>query len=164
MGTTRITAEPGVPTILMSRDFDAPRDLVYRAYADPDLLRQWLGPERLEMRVDEYDLRHGGRYRFVHIDADGTEYAFRGVFHGEPSIDGGMMRTFEWEGLPGHVSLETARFVERDGRTVVEAVSAFMTVEDRDGMIQNGMEVGVEEGFAKLDALLARERAAAPVR
>ena len=164
MGTTHITAEPGVPTITMRRAFDAPRELVYRAHADPELLRQWMGPDRLEMRVDEYELRHGGRYRFVHIDEDGTEYAFRGVFHGEPSPEGGVLRTFEWEGLPGHVSFETARFVERDGRTVVESVSVFTSVEDRDGMIANGMQTGVDEGYAKLDVILAGQQAAGAAR
>ena len=158
---TEVIAEPGVPTILMRRAFDAPRELVYRAYADPDLLKQWLGPDRLEVRIDEYDLRHGGRYRFVHIDADGTEYAFRGVFHGDQGIDGSMMRTFEWEGLPGHVSFETARFIEQDGVTVVESTSVFTAVEDRDGMIANGMQTGVDEGYARLDAILARQLAGA---
>jgi len=161
MGTTQIVADPGDTRILMRREFDAPAALLYRAYAEPDLLKRWLGPARLEMRIDEYDLRHGGRYRFVHVDTDGAEYAFRGVYHGEPSVAGGMMRTFEWEGLPGHVSFETARFIEQDGRTTLEAVSVFTTVEDRDGMIANGMEVGIEEGNAKLDALLAEELAGA---
>lgn len=158
---TELIAEPGVPTIVMRRAFDAPRELVHRAYADPELLKQWLGPDRLEVRIDEYELRHGGRYRFVHVDTDGTEYAFRGVFHGEQGIDGGMMRTFEWEGLPGHVSFETARFTEQDGVTIVESTSVFMAVEDRDGMIANGMQTGVDEGYAKLDALLAQELAGA---
>lgn len=156
MGKTQIIAEPGTTTILMRRTFDAPRDLVHRAYADPELLKQWLGPRRLEMRIDEYELRHRGRYRFVHLDADGTEYGFRGVFHGDQGIDGGMMRTFEFEGYPGHVSFETARFLEDGGRTTVESVAVFTSVEDRDGMIASGMESGVEEGYDKLDELLAR--------
>lgn len=156
---TEVIAEPGVPTIIMRRAFDAPRALVHRAYADPDLLKQWLGPDALEMRIDAYELRHGGRYRFVHIDPAGNEYAFRGVFHGDQGVDGGMMRTFEWEGLPGHVSFESARFIEQDGVTIVESTSVFMAVEDRDGMIANGMQTGVDEGYAKLDALLASQLA-----
>lgn len=158
---TEVIAEPGVPTIVMRRAFDAPRELVHRAYADPDLLKQWMGPDALEMRIDEFELRHGGRYRFVHIDPAGNEYAFRGVFHGDQGVDGGMMRTFEWEGLPGHVSFESARFIEQDGVTVVESTSVFMAVEDRDGMIANGMQTGVDEGYAKLDALLAGQLAGA---
>ena len=164
MSKTQIDAVPGVPVITMRRTFDAPRELVHRAYADPELLKQWLGPDRLEVRIDEYELRHGGRYRFVHVQDDGMEFAFRGVFHGEQGIDGGMMRTFEWEGLPGHVSFETARFIEEGGRTTVESTSVFTAVEDRDGMIANGMEVGVEQGYEKLHALLAGQRAAAGAR
>ena len=162
MSKTEIIAEPGTSTIVMRRTFDAPRELVHRAYADPELLKQWMGPARLKMRIDEYEPRHGGRYRFVHFDADGTEYAFRGVFHGDQGVDGGMMRTFEWEGLPGHVSFETASFIEADGRTTVESTSVFMAVEDRDGMIANGMQTGVDEGYDKLDELLAKELTGAP--
>ena len=159
MSTTEITAQPGSTAIVMRRTFDAPRELVHRAHVDPDLLKQWLGPKRLQMRVNEYDARHGGSYRFVHIDQDGTEYVFRGVFHGEQGIDGGMARTFEWLGLPGHVSFETASFTEHDGRTTVESTSVFTSVEDRDGMIASGMQTGVDEGFEKLDELLARQLA-----
>ncbi len=153
---TEVIAEPGVPTIVMRRAFDAPRDLVHRAYTDPELLRRWMGPDHLEMRIDEHELRHGGRYRYVHVDADGTEHAFRGVFHGDQAVDGGMARTFEWEGLPGHVSFERARFLEQDGVTTVESVSVFTDLADRDGMIASGMQTGVDQGYAKLDAILAR--------
>jgi len=159
MSKTEIIAEPGSPTIVMRRTFDAPRELVHRAFADPELLKQWMGPARLTMRIDEYEPRHAGRYRFVHIDTDGTEYAFRGVFHGEQGVDSAMMRTFEWEGLPGHVSFETATFVESDGRTTVESISVFTAVEDRDGMIENGMQIGVDEGYDKLDELLTMQLA-----
>lgn len=158
MGQTRITAEPGSPLISVTREFDAPRDLVYRAHVDPDLLVQWLGPRRLTMRVDEYDVRHGGRYRYVHREPDGTEYGFRGVFHGEPSPDG-ITQTFEFEGVPGHVSLDTARFIEQAGRTIVRIDSVFQSAEDRDGMIASGMETGMNEGYERLDELLARQAA-----
>ena len=155
MARTEITAEPGVPLIEMTREFDAPRDLVFRAYTDPELLVQWLGPHRLTMRVEENDLRDGGRWRFVHRDEEGHEFGFHGVFHGDPSPDL-TIRTFEWEGLPGHVSLETMVLEERDGRTVVRNVSAFPTLADRDGMVENGMEVGVREGDERLEALLEK--------
>ena len=82
MGQTRVSAEPGSPLISMSREFDAPRDLVFRAHVDPALLVRWLGPRRLRMTIDQYDARHGGSYRYVHHDTDGTSYGFRGVFHG----------------------------------------------------------------------------------
>jgi len=155
MSRTSITTEPGVPQILMSREFDAPRELVYRAYTDPELLVQWLGPHLLEMRIDRYDVRGGGTYRYVHKDVDGTEYGFHGVFHGEPSPDQ-IVQTFEFEGWPGHVSLDTAKFEEHDGRTTVRTNSVYQSVEDRDAMIQSGMETGVDEGYERLEALLAR--------
>jgi uncharacterized protein YndB with AHSA1/START domain len=155
MGTTNIEAKPNDQRIEMTREFDAPRDLVYRALVEPDLLAEWMGPERLTMEIDVYEPRDGGRWRFVHRDDEGNAFGFRGVFHGDPSPDK-TIRTFEWEGLPGHVSLETATLEEHDGRTHLRMVSVFETVEDRDGMIANGMETGVNEGFDKLDRLLER--------
>src|SRR6266581_5568573 len=100
MDITQITAEPGIPQILISRVFDAPRDLVFRAYTDPELLVQWLGPRDLTMKVEEFDVRDGGKWRYVSRDADGNEYGFHGVFHGTPSPDG-IVQTFEFEGVPG---------------------------------------------------------------
>ena len=99
-----------------AKDRRAVRDLVYRASTEPDLLIQWLGPSRFEMSIDAYDVRAGGRWRYVHRDADGNEFGFHGVFHGDPSPDG-MVQTFEFEGAPGHVSLETLVLAERDGRS-----------------------------------------------
>ena len=98
--TMRLTAEPGSPLVSFEREVAAPRDLVYRAYTEPELLAQWLGPRRLAMRVEQLDVRHGGRWRYVNTDTDGTEYAFHGVFHGTPSPDR-MVQTFEFEGAPG---------------------------------------------------------------
>ncbi|HYM14645.1 MAG TPA: SRPBCC family protein [Dehalococcoidia bacterium] len=154
MGTTQITAEPGVPKVSITRELEAPRELVFRAYTEPELLVQWLGPRRLTMEVKEYDVRHGGAWRYVHREADGTEYGFRGVFHGTPTPER-MVQTFEFEGAPGHVSLDTATFEERGGRTMVRLESVFQSVEDRDAMIASGMESGVNEGFERLDELLA---------
>lgn len=154
MATTEVTAEPGVPFVDISREFDAPRELLYRAWTEPELLVQWLGPRRLTMIVDEYDVRDGGRWRYVHRDEDGTDYGFHGVFHGTPSVDG-MVQTFEFEGAPGHVSLDALTFEERGGRTLVRTHSVFQSVEDRDAMIAAGMEGGLDEGFERLDAVLA---------
>jgi uncharacterized protein YndB with AHSA1/START domain len=160
MSPTNVTADPGQPRVVVTREFDAPRELVYRCYTDPELLAQWLGPRRLRMRVDHFDLRHGGTWRYVHIDEDGTEYAFRGVFHGSPSADC-IVQTFEFEGAPGHVSLDTAIFEEpREGRTRVRLTSVFQSVEDRDAMVASGMEQGIREGMDRLDELLARMPAA----
>lgn len=155
MGTTEIIAEPGTHQIVVTREFDAPRDLLFRAYTDPELLVQWLGPRSLTMTVDRYELRDGGVWRFLHHDADGTAYGFHGIFHGTPSVDG-VVRTFEFEGWPGRVSLETATFEEDDGRTLVRLNSVFQSVEDRDGMVQGGMEEGVNDGMERLDELIAR--------
>lgn len=156
---TEITAEPGTLDVTMSRAFDAPRDLVYRCWADPRLLERWMGPRSLSMDVETWELHHGGRWRFVNRDAEGAEYWFRGVFHGDPSAEAGIVWTFEFEAMPGVPALETMTFTETDGRTVVHTHSVFPSVEARDGMIEGGMEVGVEEGYAKLDELLAVERA-----
>jgi uncharacterized protein YndB with AHSA1/START domain len=155
MATTQITAAPGVPQIVITREFDAPRELLFRAYTDPELLVQWLGPRDLTMTIDHMDLRDGGTWRFTHRDAGGTEYGFRGVFHGTPSVDG-IVRTVEFEGMPGHVSLETATFEEREGKTVVRSNAVYQSVEDRDGMVESGMESGVNDGYDRLDELLAR--------
>jgi uncharacterized protein YndB with AHSA1/START domain len=158
MSKTEITAEPGISLILISREFDAPRDLVFRAYADPELLVQWLGPRDLTMTVDEYDVRDGGKWRYVSKDAQGNEYGFHGVFHGTPSPDG-IVQTFEFEGTPGHVSLDTFTLEEQDGKTLMRSVSSFQSVEDRDGMIAAGMERGVYDSYERLTELLARLQA-----
>ena len=160
MAKAEITAEPGVPQILMSAEFDAPRELLFRAYTDPELLVQWLGPRDLTMTIDCLESRDGGRWRFVHRNAEGVEFGFRGVFHGTPSVDG-IVRTFEFEGVPGHVSLETLTFEERGGKTLVRTNAVFQTVEDRDGAIQSGMEEGLNESMERLDELIA---SVAPVR
>jgi uncharacterized protein YndB with AHSA1/START domain len=155
MGTTRVTASPGLPFIEMEREFDAPRELLFRVHTDPELLVQWLGPRRLEMRIDRYDVRDGGIWRYVHRDADGSEYGFHGVFHGTPSLDG-ITQTFEFEGAPGHVSLDSVVFEERDGGTLVRVRSVHQSVEARDAMVASGMESGVDEGYARLDELIGR--------
>ena len=115
MTEMQVTAEPGVPQVLTSRELDAPRDLVYRAFTEPELLEQWLGPRKYTMTVDRFD---APRRRHVALrprdDAGGNAYGFHGVFHGEPSPDG-IVQTFEFEGAPGHVSMDTVTFEEHDG-------------------------------------------------
>jgi uncharacterized protein YndB with AHSA1/START domain len=161
MGTTKIDAPAGVPFIDIEREFEAPRALLYRAYTEPELLKQWLGPRKYEMRVDRWEPRDGGTWRYVHTDGT-NEYGFHGVFHGPQSVDG-MLQTFEFEGAPGHVSLDAVRFEERDGRTVIRNHSVFQSVQDRDAMIQAGMADGVNDGFDRLDELVARVQAGQPV-
>ena len=158
MSKTDITAESGIPMIVITREFDAPRDLVYRAYTDPDLLVQWLGPRDLTLTVDRYEVRNGGTWRYVNTDADGNTFGFHGVFHGDPSPDA-IVQTFEFEGAPGHVCLQTDTLTERDGRTLVRTVSAFQSVEDRDAMVAAGMERGVRDSGERLAELLTRLRA-----
>jgi uncharacterized protein YndB with AHSA1/START domain len=160
MAKTKITAEPGLPWIETTREFDAPRELLFRAFTEPELLVQWLGPRSLTLTIEEHEVHDGGRWRYIHRDADGNEFAFHGVHHGTPSPDR-MVRTFEFEGVPGHVSLETMTLEDRGGKTLVREKSVFESVEDRDGMVESGMEVGVQESHERLDELIARM---APVR
>ena len=112
MSKTAITAEPGIPMVIITREFDAPRDLVFRAHTDPDLLVQWLGPRDLTTTIDRYEARNGGTWRYLQTDAGGNTYGFHSVFHGEPSSDG-IVQTFEFEGASGHVCLQTATLAER---------------------------------------------------
>jgi uncharacterized protein YndB with AHSA1/START domain len=155
MTELKITAEPGVPQVLTERTFDAPRDLVFRAFTDPDLLVQWLGPRKYTMTIDRYDVRDGGSYRYVHADDAGNAFGFHGVFHGEPSPDG-WVQTFEFEGAPGHVSMDTLTLEEHNGRTTVRTNSVFQSVEARDAMVQSGMAEGMNDGYDRLEELLGK--------
>ena len=155
MSKTHLVAEPGVPQVLISREFNAPREIVYRTFTEPDLLVQWLGPRRLTMKIDTFDIRDGGAWRYTHRDEDGTEYAFRGIFHGTPSLDG-IVQTFEFEGTPGQVSLETVTFEDLGSRTLVRTNAVYQSVANRDAMIESGMEAGLNEGLDRLDELLAK--------
>ena len=150
-----ITAEPAVPQVITTRTFDAPRTLVYRALTEPDLLVQWLGPRKYTMTIERYDLRDGGTYRYIHADDAGNAYAFHGVFHGDPSPDG-MVQTFEFEGAPGNVSMDTLTLEEHDGKTTVRTNSVYQSVEARDGMVQSGMAEGMNEGYDRLEELLGK--------
>ena len=158
MSEFKVTAEPGVPQVLTERDFNAPRDLVYRAFTDPDLLVQWLGPRRYTMTIDRYDMRDGGTYRYVHSDEAGNAFGFHGVFHGDPSPDG-MVQTFEFEGAPGHVSMDTITFEDHGDTTTVRTNSLFQSVEARDAMVESGMADGMSEGYERLAELLDKEQA-----
>ena len=152
---TVVTAEPGRQEVFVTREFDAPRELVFKAHTDPKLYSQWLGPRGYEMILETFEPHSGGRYRYIHKDQNGNEFGFHGVFH-EISEDL-MIQTFEFEGLPepGHVTLDTMRLEELPGgRTRVTIQSLFQSVADRDGMVQSGMEHGIREGYERLDELL----------
>lgn len=156
---TAITAVPGSQELFITREFDAPRELVFRAFVDPEMLVQWLGPRRLTMTVDVFEPRNGGKWRYVQCDQEGNEYGFHGVFH-DVSAPKRIIQTFEFEGLPesGHVTLDTLILEELPGgRTKITAQSVFQSVADRDGMIQSGMEGGVNDGFERLDELFAKK-------
>ena len=154
---TAITVEPGKQELFITREFDAPRALVYKAHIDPDLYVQWLGPRGYEMVLETFEPHSGGRYRYIHKDKDGSEYGFHGVFH-EMSEEL-MIQTFEFEGLPepGHVVLDTMRLDELPGnRTKVTIQSVYQSIADRDGMVESGMERGLNEGYERLDEILVK--------
>jgi uncharacterized protein YndB with AHSA1/START domain len=151
---TTITADPTTPTILITREFDAPPEKVFRAHVDPDLVKRWLGPRSLSIEIDRYDAQTGGAYRYTHRDDD-DEYVFFGSFH-EVRPDERIVQTFTYEGFPDAVSLETMTLVDLgNGRTRLENRSQFDSFESRDGMLASGMEIGVREGYEQLDELLA---------
>lgn len=155
MTQTWITAEPGVPQIVVTREFEATPELLFRAHVEPALIEQWLGPRWLTVTVDRLDARHGGAWRFVHSDADGNRTAFHGLHHGDPSL-AGIVRTYEQEGEPGRVSLHTVTFEPRGRRTRLRQSTVYQSVDDRDRYVAAGMELGVHESMERLAELVAR--------
>jgi uncharacterized protein YndB with AHSA1/START domain len=150
-----ITIPEGTPFIEIVREFDAPVAAVFRAHSDPELLKQWLGPRGYDMEIETYDLRTGGRYRYLHTNPAGDEFAFNGVFHVVRPNEF-VIQTFEFEGVPDVVSLESLRFEDLgNGRTRLTGHSTYPSLEARDGMAASGMEKGVSEGYERLDELLA---------
>ena len=155
---TTITAEPGKQEIVITREFDAPRELVFKTIMHPELVSQWWGPRYLSTIVDKMDVRPGGQWRFINRDAQGNEYAFHGVYH-EVLAPERVIDTFEFEGLPetGHVTLETMRLEELPGgRTRLITQSVFQTVTDRDEVLQSGMESGLKDTYDRFEELLQR--------
>ena len=142
---------PDDRTIAMSRTFDAPRDVVFAAHTQAEHVRHWWG--RGNPLDADLDLTPGGRWRFVE-HADGQEHAFRGEFR-EIDPPTGFTWTFEYEPMPGHVAVERYEFTESDGRTTVSVRTTFDNQQDRDTMIESGMEAGAEQSYQALDAYLA---------
>lgn len=144
-----IEADSTIPAIHITRDFAATPAQLVRAHTDPELFARWVGPNGFVTTIDYWDARTGGSWRYEH-----EGHGFHGCFH-EVS-DERLVQTFTWEGMPESVLLDTMRFEDLgDGRTRLHATSLFGSFEARDGMLSSGMDVGVNDGYAKLDALLA---------
>ncbi len=152
--TLKVAAH-GDREIVSERIFDAPRERVFEAFVDPELIPQWWGPRNITTVVEKMDVRAGGDWRFVCTDDSGDAQGFRGTFR-EIEPPERVVQTFEWEGMPGHIAVETATFEDLDGRTKVTNVSLFHTTEERDGMLASGMEGGLGESYDRMDELLAR--------
>jgi uncharacterized protein YndB with AHSA1/START domain len=144
---------PSAREIVSERVFDAPRDRVYAAFTQPALIPQWWGPRRMTTTVDQMDVRPGGSWRFISRDPHGTEQCFRGVYR-EVLPPERVVQTFEWEGMPGHVIVETTTFEDLGGRTKLTTTSLFHTQEERDGMLSSGMKRGLTESHDRLTELL----------
>jgi len=154
---TSIKAEPGKQEIFITREFDAPRELVFKAFTDAKLVAQWLGPRDLTMKIEKFEPKTGGSYRYIHSMGE-LSFGFHGVVH-EVTFPERIIQTFEFEGLPekGHVTLETARFEALPGgRTRFTNQSVFQSVADRDGILQAGMERGVNDSYERLDELIEK--------
>ncbi|SNR29167.1 SRPBCC family protein [Actinomadura mexicana] len=152
MNETTITAPPGTPFIDIEREFEAAPAQVFRAWTDPEIVPRWLGPSGTTMTLIEYDVSPGGRYSYLHRDGTG-EHGFRGVFH-TVVADERIVQTFQYDGLPDEVSLETLTFEDLGGRTRVRTHCVFGSVAGRDAMIESGMERGVRDSMSRLDELL----------
>ena len=155
MSRPEIIVEPNSQVIHINTTYNGPRELVFKAHTDPDLIPQWYGPRFLTTEVDKLEARPGGQWRFLNRDDEGNVYAFHGVYHDVVAPER-IVQTFEYEGMPGHVTLETAVFEDLGGgKTRVAAQSVFQSVEDRDGMVASGMEVGINDGYDRMNELLA---------
>lgn len=155
MAHTNLIALPGTQEIVITNNFDAPRELVFKAFTDPELIPQWWGPRGYTTQVKRLEARKGGIWRFIHQGSDGEQYGFNGVYH-EVNSPERLVQTFEFEGMPGHVVLESVLFEEKDGKTKVTNQMVFQSVEDRDGMLQSGMQDGESQSAERLAEILAK--------
>ena len=151
---TTIFSDPSVPLVRISREFDAPPEKVFRAHADPALAAQWLGPRNMQSKIDYWDCRTGGSYRYV-MTSEGFEGGFRGCFH-EVRPAEVIVQTFTYEDMPDAVALERLTFEDLGGgRTRLVTTSLVDSFEGRDAFVASGMEVGVREGYERLDDVLS---------
>jgi uncharacterized protein YndB with AHSA1/START domain len=152
--TGLIVTTPSDTEIVMTRVFDAPRALVFEAHSKPEHIRRWWGPRGYTTPITEMDFRPGGAWRFVQRGTDGTEFGFRGEFR-EIVPPEKIVWTFEFEGMPGHVSVQTLTLEEKDGRTTLTSRLEFPSTEERDGMLHSGMERGASDSMDRLEEHLA---------
>ena len=154
MSDTEVIIEPGKQDVVITRVFDAPREVVFQTATDPDLVPKWWGPRSTTTEVDKMDVRPGGQWRFVHR-SDGQEFAFHGVYH-DVVPNESVVQTTEFELAPGHVALETLTLEDVDGKTRYVARALYDTVESRDAAVQAGMEGGLREALDRLAELVER--------
>jgi uncharacterized protein YndB with AHSA1/START domain len=158
---TEFVIEPGRQDILMTRVFDAPRDLVFRAVTDPGIVARWWGPSSMSTRVDTMELRPGGLWRFVNVAASGEEFGFRGVYH-DVTAPTGFVRTWTFEGAPEDVALEIVTLDElNDGQTRFTDQSVHRSVAARDDIVRAGGPEGGTDGMDALAAVIADLRSQA---
>jgi uncharacterized protein YndB with AHSA1/START domain len=148
-------AEPGKPEIVITSILDAPRERVFKMYTDPALIAQWWGPKLYTNTIDKMEARPGGLWRIIQRDAKGNAYGFHGVYHAVVTPER-LVRTFEYEGAPGHVMLETITFEGQSNRTQLTDQSVFQSVADRDAMLSDDMESGSTESMNNQVELLAK--------
>lgn len=153
MTETEFVIKPGTNEMTMTRVFDAPRELVFKAMTDPTLIPKWWGPRAYWTKVDKMEVRLGGVWRFINGDSAGNEYGFHGVYHLVDAPER-VIQTFEFEGVPGHVALETMTLEDLGGKTRMVQQSVFQSIEDRDGTVQSDMQKGATETNDRLAELL----------
>ena len=153
MSEMQVIAEPGVPQVVIIREFAAPRELLFRAFTEAELFARWIGPAQYEVTVNQLDPRHGGRWRYTHYDKAGKGYVFYGLYHGTPTVEQ-IVQTYEFDQQPGHVFLNTISLSESGGVTTLRQSSVFQTLEDRDGYVRGGMEYGIRQTMGQLDELV----------
>jgi len=154
---TRIIAEPGKAEVIVTRVYDAPQKLVYKAYTEPDLVATWWGSAKYTTKIDKLDAKKGGLWRFVARDEAGKKYAFHGVYHDVVSPER-IVNTFEYEGIPGRVCLKTTLFDKIGGKTKITSTSVFQSAADRDEMLKAGMEDCVLESWDRLAEYLEKQK------
>lgn len=154
--STQIILEPNKQELFIIREFEAPRELVFKAFSEPDLIKQWMGPKEMDTIVNKLDNQSHGSWRITHKDSYGNNHTFNGVIH-EVSEPERIIRTFEYEGMPlrGHVSLEFLTLENTPNDCCKMTIQViYKSVMDRDGHIQSGMKRGIVDSHERLDVLL----------